>query len=192
MERYSFDAEYVTRLKAGDPETQRHFVGYFNDLLVIKLRLRLASADAVEDARQETFLRVLVSVRQNGVERPERLGAFVNAVCNNILLEWFRSGKRMQPFDATDQLSDKSAGPESAVASNETRLRVRQVLDEMPGKDRRLLEEVFFEERDKNEVCRELQVDRTYLRVLLHRARKRFKAVLDASERSQAQAGQQR
>jgi RNA polymerase sigma-70 factor (ECF subfamily) len=36
---------------------------------------------------------------------------------------------------------------------------------------------VFLEERDKNEVCRELGVDREYLRVLLHRAKQAFKAM---------------
>jgi RNA polymerase sigma-70 factor (ECF subfamily) len=34
---------------------------------------------------------------------------------------------------------------------------------------------LFFEERDKDEICRELNVDRGYLRVLLHRAKVRFR-----------------
>jgi hypothetical protein len=35
---------------------------------------------------------------------------------------------------------------------------------------------LFFEECDKDEVCRRLNIDRGYLRVLLHRAKLRFKA----------------
>ena len=35
---------------------------------------------------------------------------------------------------------------------------------------------VFFEQRDKNEVCMELGVSREYLRVLLHRAKQQFVA----------------
>jgi RNA polymerase sigma-70 factor, ECF subfamily len=38
------------------------------------------------------------------------------------------------------------------------------------------LREVFLEERDKDEVCRDYGVDREYLRVLLHRAKQSFKA----------------
>ena len=34
---------------------------------------------------------------------------------------------------------------------------------------------LFFEERDKDEICRELNVDRNYLRVLLHRAKSKFR-----------------
>jgi len=35
---HSFDASYVTALCAGDPDTQTHFIGYFSDLLLLKLR----------------------------------------------------------------------------------------------------------------------------------------------------------
>jgi RNA polymerase sigma-70 factor (ECF subfamily) len=47
----------------------------------------------------------------------------------------------------------------------------------MPERDRRLLREVFLEERDKDEVCRDFGVDRDYLRVLLHRAKQSFKSM---------------
>jgi RNA polymerase sigma-70 factor (ECF subfamily) len=55
---------------------------------------------------------------------------------------------------------------------------VSQVLSEMPEKDRILLRRVCLDEEDKDSVCREYQVDRNYLRVLLHRARNRFRAVM--------------
>jgi RNA polymerase sigma-70 factor (ECF subfamily) len=51
----------------------------------------------------------------------------------------------------------------------------------MNEKDRQLLRRVFLEEEDKDQVCREFQIDRNYLRVLLHRARLRFRAVLTQS-----------
>lgn len=56
---------------------------------------------------------------------------------------------------------------------------VERALEELPGKDRELLRQVFLHERDKDEVCRDLQVDREYLRVLLHRAKGRFRAILE-------------
>ena len=52
---------------------------------------------------------------------------------------------------------------------------VRDVLSSMPEKDRTILQWLFFEERDKDEVCRQLSVDREYLRVLVHRAKVRFR-----------------
>jgi RNA polymerase sigma-70 factor, ECF subfamily len=55
--------------------------------------------------------------------------------------------------------------------------KIREILEELSEKDRRLLREVFLEERDKDEVCRDFGVDRDYLRVLLHRAKQSFKSL---------------
>ena len=38
-----------------------------------------------------------------------------------------------------------------------------------------MLKWLFFDERDKNDICRDLQIDRGYLRVLVHRAKSRFR-----------------
>src|SRR5947207_12927032 len=98
--RFSFDGDYVRRLIAEDPETERHFTEYFGDLLSLKLRSRLRSAALVEDARQETFVRVLTALKKKGsLATPESLGAFVNAVCNNVLFETYRSNARASPLD---------------------------------------------------------------------------------------------
>jgi RNA polymerase sigma-70 factor (ECF subfamily) len=64
-----------------------------------------------------------------------------------------------------------------AVAAKQMEEKVREILDEMPERDRRILREVFLEERDKDEVCRDFGVDRDYLRVLLHRAKQSFKSL---------------
>ena len=65
----------------------------------------------------------------------------------------------------------------------EQRERVRQALAGLPDKEREILRWLFFEERDKDEICRELNVDRNYLRVLLHRAKAKFRdRYLDTNE----------
>ena len=48
----------------------------------------------------------------------------------------------------------------------------------MPDRDRRLLQLVLLEERDKDAVCAELGLSREYLRVLVHRAKQIVQALL--------------
>jgi RNA polymerase sigma-70 factor (ECF subfamily) len=176
--RFSFDGDYVARLIAEDPETERHFTAYFGDLLSLKLRSRLRSPELAEDARQETFVRVLVALKKKGsLENPEGLGAFVNAVCNNVLLETYRSGGRTTPLE--DEAAERTPADEPSVETRvlkfEERVKVRDAIAELPQKDKDLLRWLFFEDRDKDEICRELEIDRQYLRVLLHRAKQRFR-----------------
>jgi RNA polymerase sigma-70 factor, ECF subfamily len=176
----AFDAPYVERLRSGDFRTQEHFVAYFSELIQLKLRARLRSPQAIEDVRQETFVRVFAALRSaGGVRQPERLGAFVNSICNNVLLEHYRSSSRSDSLDDEPQneLPDPVMDVLGAVAAKQMEEKVREILDEMPERDRRILREVFLEERDKDEVCRDFGVDRDYLRVLLHRAKQSFKSL---------------
>lgn len=180
MQFQAFDAPYVERLRSGDFRTQEHFVAYFSELIQLKLRARLRSPQAIEDVRQETFVRVFAALRSpGGIRQPERLGAFVNSICNNVLLEHYRSSSRSDSLDDEPQneLPDPVMDVLGAVAAKQMEEKVREILDEMPERDRRILREVFLQERDKDEICRDFGVDRDYLRVLLHRAKQSFKSL---------------
>ena len=179
VEFFSFDKAYVERLRDGDPPTEHHFVSYFEQLLRIKLRARILPSDKVEDLRQETFIRVIAALRrEGGVRQPERFGAFVNSICNNVLLEHYRSSGRSQPMDDSHlEIPDKLLDLEGMLVTKQTAERVRQILKEMPPRDRDLLRAIFLEEKDKESVCKEFHVDRDYLRVLLHRAKDKFKSL---------------
>ena len=180
MQFQAFDAPYVERLRSGDFRTQEHFVAYFGELIQLKLRARLRTPQAIEDVRQETFARVFAALRTpDGIRQPERLGAFVNSICNNVLLEHYRASSRDSSIeDEPEQdFPDPVIDVLGAVAARQMEEKVRQILEELPDRDRRLIRAVFLEERDKDEVCREFNVDRDYLRVLLHRAKQSFKSL---------------
>lgn len=177
MNFHSFDQDYVRRLKEGDPTVEGDFATYFGELLYLKLRSRLCSPQLIEDVRQETLLRVLHVVRKKGgVEHPERFGAFVNAVCNNVLMELRRSETRHdQMDDQTSEPPDRTINLDSPLIDFERKRKVESVLAQLPEKDRELLRAVFLEEMDKSEVCKRFHVDGDYLRVLVHRAKSRFR-----------------
>lgn len=179
MQFHAFDGDYLERLRAGDFRTEEHFVSYFSQLIQLKLRSRLNSREAIEDVRQEIFARVFATLRsEKGLRHADRLGPFVNSVCNNVLLEHYRSSSRHAPpdeEDGTEDIPDLRSDVLDQVMKRQTTEIVREILDDLTERDRRLLKEVFLEERDKDEVCREFGVDRNYLRVLLHRAKQTFK-----------------
>lgn len=172
VQRQGFDARYVTRLVESDPATERHFVEYFSRLLQIKLRTRLRAPDLIQEVIQETFQRVLRKLK-TGVENPEALGSFVNSVCNNVLFELYREQSRVTEAPVDRPSEDLSV--EVALLDEEQRGAVLAVIEELPDKDRKILRWLFFEERDKDDICRTLEVDREYLRVLVHRAKTRFR-----------------
>jgi RNA polymerase sigma-70 factor, ECF subfamily len=175
----SFDESYVDRLRGGDFRTQEHFVAYFSELIQLKLRSRLHSPQAIEDVRQETFARVFAALRNDKLRQPDRLGAFVNTMCNNVLLEQYRSSSRSTSLEDEEQEDFPALNVDvlGTIAAQQMAEKIREILEEMPERDRRLLREVFLEERDKDDVCRDFGIDRDYLRVLLHRAKQSFKSI---------------
>lgn len=181
VEFFTFDKAYVERLRAGDLATEQHFVAYFEQLLRIKLRARTVPSDKVEDLQQETFIRVIAALRkEGGVRQPERFGAFVNSICNNVLLEYYRSSARTQPMeDSHLEIPDKLVDLEGMLVTKQASEHVRQILGVMAPRDRDLLRAIFLEDKDKDSVCNEFKVDRDYLRVLLHRAKDKFKSLYE-------------
>jgi RNA polymerase sigma-70 factor, ECF subfamily len=183
VEFYAFDKAYVERLRDGDPTTEHHFVSYFEQLLRIKLRARRLASDIVDDLRQKTFVRVIEKVRKDEVRQPERFGAFVNSTCNNVLLEHFRDvHKNLQMDESHLETTDKVLDLEGMLVSKQSGERVRQILAEMPVRDRELLRAIFLEEKDKDAICKDFGVERDYLRVLVHRAKDRFRALYEKDQ----------
>ena len=184
MQRFPFNREYIERLASGDPEIERHFATYFGELLLIKLRARLRCTQWALDLRQETFVRVLRALQRSDViTKPESLGSFVNSVCENVLLEFFRSGKgTMQMEEDAPEPADGSCSVESELITDERLRLMKEILAELPDSDRALIRGVFLDERDKDQICRELNIDRNYLRVRIHRALARFRSCLQTRE----------
>ena len=178
MEFQTFDATYLDKLRRRDEVTEQHFVSYFTELISLKLRSRLQSPQAIQDVTQETFARIFILLREEGgVRQAERLGALVNSICNNVLFEHYRSGKRAETLEETvaANLLDRQPDALRQAISQETRTAVHTVLEALADRDRTVLRSLFVEERDKDVVCKELGIDREYMRVLVHRAKKAFR-----------------
>jgi RNA polymerase sigma-70 factor (ECF subfamily) len=174
MDRVTFDDLYVRRLKEHDPEIERHFDEYFRGVLWARLYTRIPSQD-IEDAIQDVLWRALE--RLDELRESCKLGAFVLGICKYVELERYR-GKESR----TEPLGDKHGeikGPadiEAELIKEETAASVRQVLSDMGNsREAQILRDMLLE-KDRDAICRRFNISAEYLRVVLHRARKKFAA----------------
>jgi len=175
-----YDQAYLIALRDQDQGAEAELVSSFARPLWLKLHARLRVPHLIEDARQETFLRVLTYFRSGKtLNNPASLPGFVLSVCNNVCYELLRSHTRhpQMPEEAPDP-PDVAVDPEENMVTQERKQIVTRILDDLSEKDRQLLRRVFLDEADKDDVCEELGVTREYLRVLVHRAKLRLKAAL--------------
>src|SRR5258706_213630 len=111
MDRFTFDDDYVRRLREHDARTEEHFYGYFGKRLFDHLRPRVRSADAVDEIRQETFIRVLQAIYASKIHKGGALHVFVFAVSDNVLLEHYRRSTRTDQLDEAHH--ERSYDPDS-------------------------------------------------------------------------------
>jgi RNA polymerase sigma-70 factor, ECF subfamily len=180
VETFQFDQRYIAGIRNRDSEIESHFVAYFKMPVWLKARRQLRAPDMAEDAVQETLLRVLRYFRSGkSLELPARLPAFIQSICHNVTLEMLRAKSRYRqvPENKRDPV-DPRGNLELQIRTDERKRMVREILDKLPDKDRELLQLAILEDVDKRELCQRFGVNREYLRVLLFRARQRFRAEL--------------
>lgn len=173
---FSFDAQYLARLKAREPDTMNHFALYFTKCLTMHLRAtgRYPASD-IKDIVQETICRALKAVDSDSVRQPERFAGYVYTICDYVASEGERANKKFWSPD-TDEFPDPPdtrPDAQDALYLAELRSTIAEVLSKLRDKDRKILTAIYIDERDKDEVCRQFEVSRDHLRLLLHRALKK-------------------
>lgn len=178
MDFFTFDDEYVRRLREGDPETVAHYFKYFNFFLGRKLHGRVPFSD-VEDVTQEVHVRVFTYLGSGKpIHDSSRFGAFVFGFAENIVRERGRANRHTEELD--EQLSADIDILRDVIAA-ETKQRVHRVLASLEKRDADILRAVYLDELDRDEICRRFGVNRNYLRVVIHRALEKFRDKYDDS-----------
>jgi RNA polymerase sigma factor (sigma-70 family) len=186
-----FDNEYLQALANGDPLVENDLILTFTKPLQMRLWAHLFFPQAVEDACQEVMLRVFTHFRSGKTLRnPASLPGFIFAVCDNVVLETIRAHKRDgQNSELLSILMDDRPDPENETIATERRQNLLRVLAELNSKDQDLLWRVCLNEEDRNTVCESYQVTRDQLRLLLYRARARFRALAGKIENAAFRTG---
>jgi RNA polymerase sigma-70 factor (ECF subfamily) len=176
---FRFDEQYVRQLEERVPHVEDHFAAYCGRLLMNYLGPRIKSPELREDISQETFLRVLIVLRRgNGLKRPECLGAFVLAVCQNVLREFVRAQLRYTAAGEQDTQPDEAPNPETQAIGREMETVVARAVLRLGERDRQVLAIPLAEQRP-HEVCSRLGLKHDHLRVVLHRAKAHLRAELE-------------
>jgi len=166
-----FDEGYLARLRSGDEDTAKHFNTYFRRLLGIKIWAKFGRADQ-EEIIDEVMAAAMEKILLGQPRDPANLAAYVRAIAANL------AGKPRVANCAADfnfdRISDPSRTAEERILEEERAKTVRTVLKNLKPRDRDILVDLFYNELDREEVCRKYAIKRDQLRLVLFRARGRF------------------
>ncbi|HEY6123278.1 MAG TPA: sigma-70 family RNA polymerase sigma factor [Steroidobacteraceae bacterium] len=132
---------------------------------------------------QETLIVILSRLRNQPLDDPDKLPAFVAQVARNLVIAERRKERRRKTdvdSDAIDSVADVSEGQEVDAQRESAAVAIRAVLKEMKSpRDRTLLVRYYLRDEDKKEICRELGLTEPSFNVVLFRARSRFLELLE-------------
>lgn len=150
------------------------------DRLRLKLRYKVlyhvghGCAD-VDDLVQETLVRFFRAEQRNQIRNTEEFGAFLNGVCRNVILEYRRRVRREPVMEPDMPIPDAGSRPEAEVL--EMRDAIDHSLAELAERDRLILRSLYLEGKEKEDICKEWGMTDAQFRVVLFRAKERFRRV---------------
>lgn len=176
-------AHLVHRVQRGDAAAEMELVERYSRGILFLLRRLTRDPTLAEDLHQETFRVVLERLRSRGLEDGSGLSPFLQGTARKLYLNDSRKRRRRQTEAAGDDLPDRqdpSPSPLDATLQREHRLLLRRFLAELrPERDRHILYRFYLAEEDKEAICRDLGLSGLQFNRVLHRARGRFKSLLD-------------
>jgi len=147
-----------------------------------KLRLKLRykvlyhvghSCADVEDLVQETLARFIRAGQRHQIRNTEEFGAFLNGVCRNVILEYRRKMRREPVSTEENEVPEKGVRPDADIL--ELRDAIDSGLAELSDRDRAILRSLYLDGKDKDEICHEWKMTDAQFRVVLFRAKERFR-----------------
>lgn len=150
-------------------------------LFRLALRITLNREEA-QDVVQETMLRVW-DARERW-ETIESMEAFCTIVCRNQALDFVKkAGRRELPLEeGMLQSADAEASPHEQVERGEGMKLIRQAMDSLPEVQRSIMELRDIEGKSYDEIALLLSLSEPQVKVYLHRARKKIKAIIEQIE----------
>jgi RNA polymerase sigma-70 factor (ECF subfamily) len=155
------------------------------DLIGIKalLERRCGNAAIAEDLLSQAVETSLRKLQAGEIARPELLVGYVYRVALNHLRNFSRTNKAPRStVEGLEEIPD-SKQPDAAVPLDQARWAklMREVLEELPAaRDRQAIVGFYLEEADKESLCRQLGLTELHFNRVIHRARERFRELLEA------------
>ena len=148
--------------------------------LRLKLRYKVLyhvghSCADVEDLVQETLSRFIRAAQREQIRNTEESGPFINGVCRNVILEYRRRVKREPRLDDDSRVPEVGVRPEAEIL--EMRDAIDSGLAELADRDRAILQSLYLDGKEKDEICAEWKMSDAQFRVVLFRAKERFRRV---------------
>jgi RNA polymerase sigma factor (sigma-70 family) len=180
VEKTTFDAAYLARLRDRDAATLAHFCDHFYLPIRNYVRNKFARGPA-DDLVQDVFLAALKRIDAGQPQDATKLPAYMFGISNRLIMRGYSDARRDASVDIdTTLFPDLTDGAEVQILRALDQKMVRRLLSKLSSRDRDAIDRVFFQQQDRPTAASQMGVSQEYLRLILCRALKRFRGEWDS------------
>jgi len=186
---YETNAAIVAGIQRRDSDAEKAFVEKFASRLAYILRQRTTDSELVADLRQEAFVIVLEKLRANALNEPEKLGAYLQQTAVNLYIGHVRRQARQQTTSNTELIETLSAEADQYMELIRERAAasVLDVIENLSNeRDRLIIKAFYLDEKEKSQICTELNLSHRHFDRVISRARERFRKLVEQHGRFDA------
>lgn len=156
------DEELVALYATGTDEAFDVLLERYKDRLFSYILYQVRNADVAEDIFQETFVKVVVTIRDGRYTESGKFYSWVTRIAHNLIIDFFRreKGENTVSTDETEvdilnnaKLSDRCA--QSAIDSEQTFVDLHLLINKLPQEQREVVQMHYFQEMTFKEIAEE-------------------------------------
>lgn len=156
------DEELVALYATGTDEAFDVLLERYKDRLFSYILYQVRNADVAEDIFQETFVKVVVTIRDGRYTESGKFYSWVTRIAHNLIIDFFRreKGENTISTDETEvdilnnaKLSDRCA--QSAIDSEQTFVDLHLLINRLPQEQREVVQMHYFQEMTFKEIAEE-------------------------------------
>lgn len=173
------DVELVESIRQGQTAAEASLYERYSARVYYLALKGLRSPEDAEDARAETFLRVLQSIRQNRLRSTEALASFILGTAHNVILETLRRRQKDERLTSNEVEREQACSPDEFFLSPEVKRAIEQVIRRLKPREQEFLRMYYYEELTGDEIARRLDLKPQRVRLIKSRALKSFREMYE-------------
>ena len=156
------DEELVALYASGTDEAFDVLLERYKDRLYSYILYNVRNTDVADDIFQETFVKVVVTIRDGRYTETGKFFAWVTRIAHNLVIDFFRreKGENTVSTDETDvdilnnaKLAERSA--QGAIDSEQTLVDLQLLINKLPQEQREVVQMHYFKEMTLKEIADE-------------------------------------
>ncbi|MDP4664900.1 MAG: sigma-70 family RNA polymerase sigma factor [Flavobacteriaceae bacterium] len=158
------DAVLVSAFIKGDDLALKLLIERHRSRIFNFIYSKVSNRDISEDIFQDTFLKVIRTVKSKRYNEEGKFVPWVMRIAHNLVIDHFRKQNRIpvqrnsSEFDVFSMISDSTLNAENKIIKDQVELDVVKLLDVLPNDQREVLEMRLFKDMSFKEISEQTGV----------------------------------